>query len=238
MTIQSAVLSKQFEENSANLLEQYGIRLEKGWDFKRYQEIVQAARPGYLIGDPFNCKLNTLNQENALWTIGRNRAGQVVHTQALRLLSLETRSLADYFQSNFRRFSPPGMNIDFTRSAYRPGPGAKKARGKIVYSGETWISDAMPELRGSGMAALFVRLAMLDTLRYFGADYMSGFMTEKTIYKGVGMRMGFMHAEPFALQWYQVGKPDPMEGVMVYMSADDIRFLLDLPEGEFTSLAA
>ena len=79
---------------------------------------------------------------------------------------------------------------------------------------------------------------MLTALKEFSADYVVGFMTRPVAYKGFCLRMGFMHAEPMALRWYVKGKPDAMEGVMVYMSDEDIRFILDLPTSEIEAMAA
>ena len=79
---------------------------------------------------------------------------------------------------------------------------------------------------------------MLAAIKEFGAEYVIGFMTRPVAYKGFCLRMGFMHAEPLALRWYLKNQPDAMEAVMVYMSDEDIRFLLDLPSAELETLAA
>ncbi|KIC52008.1 hypothetical protein [Tateyamaria sp. ANG-S1] len=228
----------KFEAASSDIFNRFGIRLTLGHDFDEYREYVAEARPDHAVGDPFRTDLHRLHNRNAVWVIGRDETGQIMHTQALRVLPTASGSVADYFRAKFHGFSPSEMDIDYERSRYRAGPGAKRIKGKVVYSGETWIGGDKSRYRGSGLSSILGRYALLTALRELDANYVVGFMIKPVAYKGFCLRMGFMHAEPLALRWYVHGKPDPMETVMVYMSDEDIRFLLDLPTSEVEALAA
>ena len=228
----------KFEAASSDILNRFGVRLTLGHDFHEYRQHVAEARPDHIVGDPFKTELHDLGKGNAVWVIGRDQDGTIMHTQALRLLPSGVDTVADYFRANFRGFAPSQDGIDYARSRYRAGPGAKRMRGRIVYSGETWVGGDRNKFRGSGLSSILGRYALLTALRELSADYVVGFMIKPVAYKGFCLRMGFMHAEPLALRWYTHGEPDPMEAVMVYMSSDDIEFILDLPSKEVEALAA
>lgn len=235
MAIQGLSAEDRFEASSLDVLSRHGIKLKTGYDFEEYRHLVAQGRPDHIVGDPFNNDRHRLGPGNACWVIGRDEDGAIMHTQALRVLPTGVGSLADYFRVNFRGFSPSGPEIDFERSRYRAGPGAKRIFGRVVYSGETWIGGTPGQYRGSGLSGVLGRYALLTALKEFDADYVIGFMIRPVAYKGFCLRMGFMHAEPLALRWYTRREADPMEAVMVYMSKDDIRFMLDLPAAELAA---
>lgn len=218
----------RFEATSDGLLADLGISLRSGKDFTQYKKIAEDVRPGHVVGRAFPTDLNQSGKTEGLWTVGE-ADGVVIHTQALRLLDLNGRNFADYFRTEYEAFLPPGMIIDAEKTRYRPGPGAKRMRGRVVYSGETWLGGDKGRYRGTGLSNLLGKRAMLQALRTFDADYVVGFMAKPVAYKGFCLRMGFMHAEPHALKMCVIGQQEPLEGVMVYMSAEDIDFVLGLP---------
>lgn len=228
----------KFEAASSEILNRLGITLTLGHDFDEYREYVAEARPDHRVGDPFRADLHSLREDNAAWIVGHDDQGRIMHCQAMRVIPTGMGSVANYFRANFHGFSPSQMDIDFQRSRYRPGPGAKRISGRVVYSGEVWVGGEPNQFRGTGLSSILGRYALLTALKKFEAEYVVGFMIKPVAYKGFCLRMGFMHAEPLALRWYVKNKPDPMEAVMVYMSDEDISFLLDLPTKELDALAA
>jgi hypothetical protein len=238
MAIHGISAEDRFQASSNDIFNQFGIRLTTGYDFEEYNQHLAEARPDHKIGDPFNPEMHDLNKTNAAWVIGRDETGRIMHTQALRMLPTGHEALSDYFRLNFRGFAPSMPNLDHERSRYKPGPGARRIKGRVVYSGETWVGGEPGQYRGSGLSSILGRYALLTALKEFSADYVVGFMIRPVAYKGFCLRMGFMHAEPLALRWFFKSQPDPIEAVMVYMSDEDIRFLLDLPSAEFDALAA
>jgi hypothetical protein len=228
----------RFKAAGAEILDRFGITLSTGTDFDEYREYVARVRPDHQVGEPFDHTVHDMKDGKASWIIGRDHSGEIIHLQALRLLPTESNSVAEYFRQSFHEFSPSELDIDFKRSRYRPGPGAKRIKGRVVYSGETWIGGTPGQFRGTGISNVLGRFALLTAMNEFSADYVVGFMARPVAYKGFCLRMGFMHAEPMALRWYIKENPDALEGVMVYMSAEDIRFILDLPANEIEAMAA
>ena len=238
MAIHGLQAEDRFKAACADILDRFGVTLTVGTDFDQYREYVAKARPDHRIGDPVDSTKHDMRPGKACWVVGHDSEGRIMHLQVLRLLPTKRLTVGEYFRQRFHEFSPSELDIDFVRSRYRAGPGAKRMTGNVVYSGETWVGGQPGQYRGTGISSVLGRFALLTALKEFSADYVVGFMTRPVAYKGFCLRMGFMHAEPMALRWYVKGKPDAMEGVMVYMSDEDIRFILDLPTSEIEAMAA
>lgn len=238
MAIHGFKAEDRFEAVSADILDKFGVTLTIGTDFDEYRAYVAQARPDHRIGDPCDSQKHDMRPGKACWIVGHDREGRIMHLQVLRVLPTGHLSVGEYFRQRFHEFSPSELDVDFVRSRYRAGPGAKRMSGTVVYSGETWVGGEPGQYRGTGISSVLGRFALLTAIKEFGADYVVGFMTRPVAYKGFCLRMGFMHAEPMALRWFIQGQPDALEGVMVYMSDEDIRFMLDLPATELEAMAA
>ena len=158
MTIHNMSYEERFVSSTASVLEQHGIGITLGTDFDEYRSQLIAERPDHETGAPFDPELHNLNKTNAFWMIGRNRQGEIMHTQAIRLLDLGCGTLGDYFSKSFRDFPPPGVPIDMKRSQYRVGLGANRMKGQVAYHGEFWIGGIPGEYRGSGISTVLCRL--------------------------------------------------------------------------------
>jgi hypothetical protein len=132
MAIYGLDAEDRFEASSRDVLEQLGIRLTVGHDFEEYLWHLTEARPDHRIGDPFNPDTHDMNRENSAWIVGHDSQGRIMHTQALRLLPTGTEPLSEYFRQNFHGFAPSEMDIDYGRSRYRAGPGAKRIKGRVI----------------------------------------------------------------------------------------------------------
>lgn len=238
MTIYSANDDAHFMAASLDILNRNSIQLTIGTDFQEYRALLAEGRPDHLIGAPFDPALHTINETNGVWVVGRDATGRIMHTQALRVLDLKDKNLSEYLRRGFTQFPPSGMDIDYKRSRYRPGPGAQRMRGKVVYHGEVWMGGDPGQYRGTGLSCILGRLAFLIAMQRFQPDHVIGFMPKPVAFKGFAERQGYMHAEPGCLRWYVRGDDNPMEGFMVYMSNEDIRFVLDMPLRELMALAA
>lgn len=238
MTIQGLTASERFAATSFDVLNRFGVNLTMGHDFEVYRALLAEGRPDHILGAPFDPKLHDLNEQNAIWVVGHDIDGNIMHTQALRVLDLQGGSLGNYLRHKFREFPPSGLDLDLERSRFRAGPGAKAIRGRVCYHGEVWMGGAPGQFRGTGVSGLLGRFAFLTALETFAPDYVFGFMPKPVAHKGFVERQGYMHAEPFALRWFIKDNPNPLEGYLAYMSREDMHFVLDMPESELTALAA
>ena len=238
MAIHGLTGEDRFEATGQAVLDRFGVTLTTGSDFEEYRDLLAEGRPDHIIGAPFDPERHNLNETNGLWVVGRDSNGVIMHTQALRTLDLKGKSLASYLRHGFRKFPPSGLDLDLERSRYKPGPGARNIFGQTVYHGEVWMGGEPGQFRGSGVSSILGRFAFLTAIRKWAPDYMIGFMPKPVANKGFVSRQGYMHVEPYALRWYMKGNPKPLEGMMVYMSLEDMRFVLDMPHSEIEDLAA
>lgn len=205
-----------------------GIWIETGSNFEDYRDILSKARPDHQLGVPFDPKRQPLNPENSYWMAGYDADGEVVHTQCLKRLNLEDCSLGEYMAANLCEFEPPTGGIDYSRTIYRPGPGAKSIRGTVTYHGEFWLGGQPGQFRGTGMSSLLARHAFLTAMQRWSPDYFFGLMAKSLVFKGFAARFGYMHTDPDAIRFALQGKTDIFEVVMGYMTNEDLRFFLDM----------
>lgn len=228
----------QFLASSTAIFQQYGVTLEVGYDFEHYRDLLKEARPEHDLGAPYDPRLHRLDAGTALWIVGRNPRGEVVHTQALRMLDMQGLSLGDYLGRRFREFPPSNVDLDLSRSRYRAGPGASRMFGRVCYHGEFWIGGEDRELRGKGVSCVLGRYGFWQAIQHWDPDHMIAFMVKAVAFKGLAERTGWMHTEPGALHWFLRDQDRPVEGFLAYMHRDDLRYLLDLPLSDLVARAA
>jgi len=238
MTLLTLKSSDRFVANSAEIFQKYGVRLEVGYDFDEYHETLKTARPDQPLGAPFDPGIHDLSASNALWVIGRKACGEVIHTQALRMLDMQGRTVAEYFTRKFREFPPAVPGVDLKRSRFRAGPYAKRSRGTVCYNGEFWIKPGEATFRGQGLSCVLGRYAFFQAMQHWNPDYMVGFMAQAVACKGFPQRLGWMHAQPGALRWFLEGSDTPMEGFMTFMDREDLHYVLELPLKDLVAMAA
>jgi len=229
MSFHSAQDETQFLATSLDALARLDVTLKLGTDFDEYKSILADGRPDHQIGAPFDPKVHALDKSNSVWVIGRDKSGRLMHTQALRLVDVGPGTLAQYLGRGFKLFPPSGLPIDFRKSRFRAGPGAQRITGRVCYHGEVWIGGEPGQYRGTGLSSILGRFAFLTALQTFAPDHVFGFIPQPVAHKGFVERQGYMHTDPSSLRWFVNGKEKPLEGLMVYMSAEDMRFVLDIP---------
>ncbi len=238
MTLITMQTGDRFVATSAEIFQRYGITLEVGYDFDAYRILLKEARPDHELGAPYDPQVHDMNANTALWIVGRNTAGEIVHTQALRMLDINGMSVGEYFTNRFREFPPSVPDLDLNRSRFRAGPGAKRMRGTVAYHGEFWIAPGAESLRGQGMSCVLGRYGFFEAIQHWDPDHIIAFMTKGIAFKGLAERTGWMHTQPGALRWFLKGNNVPIEGFMAYMDREDLHYVLELPLMDLVALAA
>ena len=221
---------------SHNELHNMGVTIKAGSDFEEYRELLAIARPDHALGEPFEPTKYALTEQNAMWMVGYNEDGDIIHTQAMKTVPTLHMSLGDYLSRNLREFEPSGMDIDYNKTVYRAGPGAARMKGTIVYHGEFWVGGS--PRRGALLSPVLGKHAFLPALDHWRPDYTFGFIAKSLAFKGFSARFGFMHNEPNAVKYAIHGSTDTFEGTMGYMSSEDLHYVLDLPYAEQIPTAA
>lgn len=229
MTIKDVFDGAQLLCESIATLRKHQLYLTMGDDFAEYAATVAQHRPDQPLGPPFDPARNLLPPSKGMWIVGRNGSGQVVHTQAMRLLDLGDQTLAQYMQARFHDFPPAGMDIDHDGSWFRPGPAAHRICGRVCYHGEMWLNDDSGAYRGRGIVDVLARVAFLAGLLHWQPDYVMGFMLRPVARRGLAEREGYMHADPYCLSWKVRGRNKPLDCNMVWMAGEDIRHVMHVP---------
>lgn len=227
-----------FIATSNNILHAHGITVEIGSDFEEYKEIIARDRPLQQLGAPFSPDNHKFHGNNSFWLTGRNEEGELIHTQAAKVVDLEGRTLSSYLLRRFRDFPPPVPGVDSNKSRYRATPGAHRIKGQVVYHGEVWMAPERGRYRGVGLSTVLARTGLLEAVRRFDPDWVYGFMLRAVAFKGFSERMGYMHNEPGALLWSIDGRDNLVEAFLSYLSREDASYLLDMPVNELVSEAA
>ena len=195
-------------------------------------------RPKQALGALFDSDIQNLNEGNAFWLTGRDLDGDLMHTQAVRLLDLKHENLGRYMFNRFREFPPAIPDIDRDRSRFRASPGARNITGRVIYHDVVWMSDNPGLFRGNGLPTVLARCGLLTAMQRWNSNYIIGLMVRTVAFKGFAERMGYMHNDTGALRWYRKGSGVPMEDFLSYLGNEETRYLLEMPVSDLVSLPA
>ncbi len=228
MTISDVFDGARMLTETVSTLQANQIFVTVGDDFEEYARIVKEGRPEQPLGPPFDPEMQFLPTSRGIWVVGHNPQGQLVHTQAMRLLDLCDQTLARYMSSRYGEFPPGGVGIDMDGSWFRAGPGAKRITGRACYHGEMWLKDDAA-YRGRGLIDHLARFAFLTALLHWQPDFIFGFIVRTVARRGLAEREGYMHSDPYCLSWKIDGRNEPLDCNMVWMEIDDIRHVMHVP---------
>ena len=147
-----------------------GLSVRIGTDFDEYREILLRDCPKQGLGSPFDPDIQNLNVENAFWLTDRDLDGDLMHTQAARLLDLKHENLGGYMFNCFREFPPVIPDIDLDRSRFCASPGARNITGRVIYYSEVWMNDKLGLFRINGLSTVLVRYGLLTAMQRWNPD--------------------------------------------------------------------
>lgn len=234
MSIHNIYDGAQLMCRTLRMLDEVQLSITVGDDFHAYARIIADERTEQPLGPPFDPTRHDLTGGRAFWIIGRNPQGELVHSQAMRLLDLGNQNFADFLRHGFHTFPPPGVPIDYENSAYNPGPGARRITGRVAYHGELWIRDD-PSYRGRGVVDYLARFAFLSASMHWQPDFLAGFVARGNARRGLIERLGYMHCDPFALTWKVEGRNQPFIANLVWMNLDDVHHVTHVPLDEVSA---
>ncbi|MEM7290247.1 MAG: hypothetical protein AAF412_07775 [Pseudomonadota bacterium] len=85
-----------------------GVHVEVGANFPSFCERLERAAERHPVNPAFDPAYCSLEADQAFWMIGTNQQGELVHTQAVKLLDLQAGTLADYFGGRIWDFRSHG----------------------------------------------------------------------------------------------------------------------------------
>lgn len=227
MSFQNLGVGERFIPCISELLTNAGVTLSIGENLRDFADLVDSGRENHSIAPPFDANFCELGEQNALWIVGHDRFGKLVHAQALRRVDLEDRSLATYLSANFCHFGPGGTQIDPKRSSYRPGPGSMHMTGSVAYHGEFWINAGLNRFGGAVLSSVLCRYGFWEAFQRWSLDGIFCFMANSVACKGFAARGGWTHMEPGAVRLAVQDQDDVVEGFLGYVLPQDLDYVLD-----------
>mmetsp|Transcript_22284 Transcript_22284/g.35493 ORF Transcript_22284/g.35493 Transcript_22284/m.35493 type:complete len:226 (+) Transcript_22284:566-1243(+) len=209
-----------------------GVFLRLGKNLDHFAEHIERAPERYDLHDQFDPRGDLDGATSAFWVCGFDGDGNLVHTQAAKLLELGKRSIADHVAAHLWNYNPKAQPLIKSSIKTMAGPKISNIRGRVVYHGEMWLQK---RLRDRGTPAIVNRLGMLLAVREWDPDAIFGPMSWTLACEGFNMRIGYHHSEPMTVTWQKKTGNAQHQLWAVFMERDDIEFLLNLPAVEFSS---
>ena len=205
-------------------LKDVGVNITIGTSLNDYRNSIDVSSRGYPVTSAFDDKEHPIEHSDCLFIIGENKCGEVVHTQALRLIDLDNMTLSEYLGSNFLGFRPPSPQMDKALSSYVSGPGASRITGTAVYHGEFWMSPNHG-LRGEGLAGHMALIGFWMSYLVWSPSFWFAFILRTVADKGLSVRANWLHHDPDALLWRSLNDGKHFNALMAYLSRDDVVYL-------------
>ncbi|MEL6643298.1 MAG: hypothetical protein AAFQ79_05125 [Pseudomonadota bacterium] len=202
-------------------LESTGMRVEIGGDFSRYRalRLAQADRPP--MYPMFDTASSYVDESNGFWVCGFNQDGDLVHTQAARLLDLGDVSLARHMNVHRHKYITPGTTPDPDQTYYSGPDALTRITGRVCYHGDFWLpSSGLGGPRSQGATALLSRILFEVIHHSWHPDFVFALVPKQLAAKGAHLRYGYSHCEPG--QWLGPDQQVTEEDFLVWMSARDM----------------
>ena len=140
----------------------------------------------------FDPACSRLSAQEAFCILGRDRAGDVVATQAVRVYDWRQTTFHDeaesmrLFYADPARMRAQGEGVIVTASA------AKAVSGFVAYSGAGWYR---PDHRHGRLSSLLPRISRAVTLALFSVDFTAAIMHESAVKTGLIARSGHRNVD-------------------------------------------
>ncbi len=206
-------------------LENEGIFVEIGSDFAAFRRLRNKQSERSKLYPMFDVSNSFVDGSNAFWVCGFDADGELIHTQAIRLLELNDQSLTDHLRIHRHKYITPGSTPDPDRTFFSHLPSLDKMSGRVGYHGEFWIKGGTVGRRSQGLTSVLSRLAFEFSMKLWSPDFMFGLVPTQLATRGVAVRYGYVHAEFGA--WLGPEQEVTSEEMLVWMSNEDLQTLLE-----------
>lgn len=210
-----------YASGAEKIASELGITLQLGSDFEFFCSIPKLQPDRHAISPIFDPDESNVSASNAFWLIGRDAAGEIVLTQAIRLVQVREAGFLNHMQENLGDYRPKGDQLDIAKSQINLTDRAAKLSGDLCYYGELWIKRSY---RGSCLTAIMPRLMFAIAISKWSPNVVFGIMEPLAACKGLAAREGFMHLEQGGLHWWDRASSETFEEWLVWTTKDDFIF--------------
>ncbi|MFL4471223.1 hypothetical protein ACERZ8_15535 [Tateyamaria armeniaca] len=202
-------------------LENMGIRIKVGDDFLEYRTHRNQQADRGPIYPMFDVSQSYVDHSNGFWICGFGPDGEVMHTQAMRLLDLTDMSLATHLQLHRHKYITPDSTPDPDQTFFTGPEALKTITGKVGYQGDFWLrAKGLAGPRSQGATALLSHLLLEMTVIAFDPAFVFAFVPKQLAAKGAHLRYGYTHCE--AGRWIGPDQQITDEDHLIWMSAKDL----------------
>ena len=206
------------------IIEDSGIRLEVGVDFKEFKNICAEQPLRAAIKPPFDIDVQQTEPISGFWLAGYDESDELVHTQAIKTINLRGESLCKYLSDNRTHFPLECSSFDTDNIEVKMSDTSSAINSKIGYHGELWASGGEYGLRGNASSMLLNRLVFRMSLAYMQPTHIVGFMEPSNILRGLATRLGYGHTEQGNLVFPSLDHSKSFHVWMVWLTAAEAAF--------------
>jgi hypothetical protein len=206
-------------------LEAAGIQVEIGDDFSKYQSYRNRQLDRGPIYPMFDVASSYIDHTNGFWVCGFNQNGDLIHTQAVRVLNLSGTSLGSHLDTHRHKYITPNSTPDPDLTYYSGPEALQTITGRICYHGDFWLrAHGLGGPRSQGATALLSRVLLELMNGTWNPSFVFALVPKQLASKGAHLRYGYSHCEPG--QWLGPDGQVTEEDYLIWMSASDMHNLL------------
>lgn len=200
----------------------YGLTLKRGHEFEIVDDMARASGLKVLEAH-FSPMTQTFTSGRAFWLALVDRDGIMVGRVCARLDQLRPpECLADYWRRHFHRCFPSETGGQVVLAEEQPRF-SQKITGDTVYLGGTQV---LPEWQNAHLGGMLNRLAQIEALDEWDADFYYGWMEKRVFKDGFFRSCGFSKLHERAVRWER-GGPIPIDNDL-FLAGNDRDNVLDL----------
>ena len=204
-----------------NELDHAGIHVEIGDDFAKYRSYRSQQSDRGPIYPMFDVASSYIDHTNGFWVCGFNTNGELVHTQAVRLLDLTETSLATHLNIHRHKYITPDTTPDPDLTFYSGPEALKTITGKVCYQGDFWLrASGLGGPRSQGATALLSGILLQIMISSWNPSFVFAFVPQRLAAKGAHLRYGYSHCEPG--RWVGPDQQVTEEDYFIWMGANDM----------------
>lgn len=202
-------------------LEEAGIRIQIGDDFARYRIYRSKLPDRGPIYPMFDVASSYIDHTNGFWICGFNADGDLIHTQAVRLLDMSGISLGTHLDSHRHKYITPDSTPDPDRTFYSGPDALQSITGKVCYQGEFWLrAQGLGGPRSQGATSLLSRILLEIAVAAWNPSYVFALVPQRLAAKGAHLRYCYNHCEPG--QWVGPDQQVTEEDYLIWMEAKEL----------------
>ncbi len=211
-------------------LEGMGIQVEVGDDFAKYRAYRSQQPDRGPIYPMFDVASSYVDRTNGFWICGFNANGELVHTQAVRLLDLSGISLATHLNDHRHKYITPDTTPDPNCTFYSGPEALQTITGQVCYQGDFWLrAHGLGGPRSQGATALLSRVLFEIMVGTWNPSFVFALVPKRLGAKGAHLRYGYTHCEPG--RWLGPDQQVTEEDYLIWMGARDMaNMLAPVPE--------